>query len=196
MIRKTKYENSLGQNIIHNVIMILDFFKTAVNLKNISRQGWVDKLSLKHPESVADHSYSMAIMGMIISDLENYNSEKILKMILLHDLAESKIGDYTPNQISKENKVKIENNAYDEMISALPESIKLQYAQIWEEYQKQESPESKIVHQIDKLEMALQAKMYQKDGSSKEAVESFFKSAEEGITHPKLREILNQILQD
>ena len=103
--------------------MILDFFKTAVNLKNISRQGWIDKLSLKHPESVADHSYSMAIMGMIISDLENYNSEKILKMILLHDLAESKIGDYTPNQISKENKIKIENNAYDEMINTLPKSI-------------------------------------------------------------------------
>ena len=82
--------------------MILDFFKTAVNLKNISRQGWINKLSLKHPESVADHSYSMAIMGMVISDLENYDSEKMLKMILLHDLAESKIGDYTPNQISKE----------------------------------------------------------------------------------------------
>ena len=176
--------------------MILDFFKTAVNLKNISRQGWIDKLSLKHPESVADHSYSMAIMGMIISDLENYNSEKILKMILLHDLAESKIGDYTPNQISKENKIKIENNAYDEMISTLPESIKSQYAQIWKEYQKQESPESKIVRQIDKLEMALQAKMYQYEGSPKVSVESFFKSAEEGITHPKLKDILNQILQD
>ena len=176
--------------------MILDFFKTAVNLKNISRQGWIDKLSLKHPESVADHSYSMAIMGMIISDLENYNSEKILKMILLHDLAESKIGDYTPNQISKENKIKIENNAYDEMISTLPESIKSQYAQIWKEYQKQESPESKIVRQIDKLEMALQAKMYQNEGSPKDSVESFFKSAEEGITHPKLKDILNQILQD
>ena len=176
--------------------MILDFFKTAVNLKNISRQGWINKLSLKHPESVADHSYSMAIMGMVISDLENYNSEKILKMILLHDLAESKIGDYTPNQISKENKIKIENNAYDEIINALPDAIKLQYAQIWEEYQKQESPESKIVHQIDKLEMALQAKMYQKEGASKEAIESFFKSAENEITHPKLKEILNQILHD
>ena len=176
--------------------MIFDFFKTAVNLKNISRQGWVDKLSLKHPESVADHSYSMAIMGMIISDLENYNSEKMVKMILLHDLAESKIGDYTPNQISKENKIKIENNAYDEMISTLPESIKSQYAQIWKEYQKQESPESKIVRQIDKLEMALQAKMYQNEGSPKDSVESFFKSAEDGITHPKLKDILNQILQD
>jgi putative hydrolase of HD superfamily len=176
--------------------MILDFFKTTVNLKNISRQGWMDKLSLKHPESVADHSYSMAIMGMIISDLENYNSEKMLKMILLHDLAESKIGDYTPNQISKENKIKIENNAYDEIISTLPKAIKLQYHKIWEEYQKQESPESKIVHQIDKLEMALQAKMYQKQGSSIDAFESFFKSAENEITHPKLKDILNQILQD
>jgi putative hydrolase of HD superfamily len=176
--------------------MILDFFKTAVNLKNISRQGWINKLSLKHPESVADHSYSMAIMGMVISDLENYNSEKILKMTLLHDLAESKIGDYIPNQISKENKIKIENKAYDEIINSLPDSIKLQYAQIWEEYQKQESPESKIVHQIDKLEMALQAKMYQKEGSPKDTIESFFKSAKNEITHPKLKAILDQILQD
>jgi putative hydrolase of HD superfamily len=176
--------------------MILDFFKTAVNLKNISRQGWIDKLSIEHPESVADHSYSMAIMGMVISDLEKYDTEKIMKMILLHDLAESHIGDYTPGQIRKENKIKIENNAYDEIINTLPDIIKLQYDKIWEEYQKQESPESTIVHQIDKLEMALQAKMYQKEGAPTEAVESFFKSAESEITHPKLKEILNQILED
>ena len=77
-------------------MVILDFFKSTLNLKNIYRQGWIDKLSIEHPESVADHSYSMAIMGMVISDLENYDSEKMLKMILLHDLAESKIGDFTP----------------------------------------------------------------------------------------------------
>ena len=176
--------------------MILDFFKTAVNLKNIARQGWIDKLSIENPESVADHSYSMAIMGMVISDLENYDSEKILKMILLHDLAESKIGDYTPNQISKENKTKIENNAYDEIINMLPDAIKLQYGEIWGEYQKQESPESKIVYQIDKLEMVLQAKMYQKKGAPTEAVVSFFKSAESEITNPKLKELFYQILQD
>ncbi len=176
--------------------MILDFFKTAVNLKNIARQGWIDKLSIENPESVADHSYSMAIMGMVISDLENYDSEKILKMILLHDLAESKIGDYTPNQISKENKTKIENNAYDEIINMLPDAIKLQYGEIWGEYQKQESPESKIVYQIDKLEMVLQAKMYQKKGAPTEAVVSFFKSAESEIIHPKLKEIFQRIIQD
>ena len=176
--------------------MILDFFKTAVNLKNIARQGWIDKLSIENPESVADHSYSMAIMGMVISDLEKYDSEKMLKMILLHDLAESKIGDYTPNQISKENKTKIENNAYDEIINMLPDAIKLQYGEIWEEYQKQESPESKIVYQIDKLEMVLQAKMYQKKGAPTEAVVSFFKSAESEIIHPKLKEIFTKIIEE
>jgi putative hydrolase of HD superfamily len=151
---------------------------------------------MEHPESVADHSYSMAIMGMVISDLENYDSEKMLKMILLHYFAESKIGDYTPNQIIKENKITIENNAYDEIIDTLPDSIKLQYGTIWEEYQNQESPESIIVHQIDKLEMVLQAKMYQKGGASLEAVESFFKSAESEITHPKLKELFDQIVLD
>ena len=49
--------------------MNLDFFQTAAKLKKISRQGWIDKLSIDNPESVADHSYSMAIMSMVISDI-------------------------------------------------------------------------------------------------------------------------------
>ena len=195
MIRKLKHENSLGENNISN-IMILDFFKTAINLKNISRQGWIDKLSLKHPESVADHSYSMAIMGMLISDLENYDSEKILKMILLHDLAESKIGDYTPDEIVKDEKVRIENNAFFEITKKLPTIIKSQYDELWKEYQNHTTPESQIVHQIDKLEMALQAKTYQKEGIPKEKIESFLESARISITHPKLKELFNLIQQD
>ena len=175
---------------------LLDFFKNASNLKNISRQGWIDELSIKHPESVADHSYSMAIMAMIISDLDNYNSEKILKMVLLHDLAESKIGDFTPNKISKNEKEKLENNAFNEIIEQLPNSIKSEYDKIWKEYQNNSSLEAQIVHQIDKLEVALQAKIYQKSGLSKEDITTFLETAKSDITHPKLKDILNQILQD
>lgn len=195
MIRKLQHENSLGENNINN-IMILDFFKSAINLKNISRQGWIDKLSLKHPESVADHSYSMAIMGMIISDLENYDSEKILKMILLHDLAESKIGDYTPNEINADKKERIENNAFFEITAKLPITLKSQYDEIWTEYQNHATPESKIVHQIDKLEMALQAKTYQKEGAPKEKILPFLESVRISITHPKLKEIFTKIIED
>jgi len=175
---------------------ILDFFKDASNLKNIPRQGWIDKLSIDHPESVADHSYSMSIMAMIISDLGNYDSEKILKMVLLHDLAESKIGDFTPGQISKDEKEKIENQAFHEIIEKLPNSIKLEYAEIWKEYQNQISVESQFVHQIDRLEMALQAKMYEKSGSSKENIATFLQTAKSDITHPKLKELFTKIVED
>ena len=176
--------------------MTLDFFKIAANLKNISRQGWIDKLSLDSPESVADHSYSMAIMSMVISDLEDYNSEKILKMVLLHDLAESKIGDYTPDQISKEKKKEMENKAFFEIVSNLPDGVRTQYLKIWQEYQENNSPESKIVHQIDRFEMVLQAKLYQKEGHSKEKLYSFFESAKIDIIHPKLKELFRKILED
>ena len=176
--------------------MILDFFKTAANLKKISRQGWIDKLLLDTPESVADHSYSMALMGMVISDLGNYNSEKIIKMVLLHDLAESKIGDHTPKQLSKEKKNKLENNAFNEIIKNLPDLIKTQYLQIWQEYQENTSLESKLVHQIDKLEMVLQANIYKKDGHSQEKLESFFKSAEINITDPRLKELFTEIVKE
>ena len=176
--------------------MIIDFFKTAVNLKKVNRQGWVDKLSIDNPESVADHSYSMAIMGMVFSDLENYDSEKILKMILLHDLAESEIGDYTPGEITSEKKDELENNAFSKISENLPNPIKSQYQEIWNEYQENRTSEAMIVHQIDKLEMVLQAKSYQKQGYSKEKLQTFVESAEQEITNPKLKELFTKIIEE
>lgn len=174
--------------------MILDFFHTAANLKKIPRQGWIDKLSIDNPESVADHTFSMALMGMIFSDLENYNTEKILKIILLHDLAESITGDITPEQISKEEKTVLENNVMKKILMDLPIALQTQYGILWEEYQSNNSKEAKIVHQLDRLEMALQAKIYSKEEHSKEKLNSFFNSARNEINDPTLLELFTKIL--
>jgi len=176
--------------------MILDFFKISSNLKNIPRQGWIDKLSLKHPESVADHTYSMTMMSMIISDMENFNSEKILKMSLLHDLAESKIGDFTPEQIDSKKKIQLENNAFNEIMKTLPEKIRSSYLELWKEYQENISSEAKVIHQIDKLEMVIQAKMYQNQGHPKEKLNSFYDSAKKEITNTKLKELFTEIMSN
>lgn len=173
--------------------MILDFFHTSANLKKIPRQGWIDKLSIEKPESVADHTFSMAMMGMIISDLENYNTEKILKIILLHDLAESITGDMTPEQISKDEKTVLENKTIKKILSDLPISLQKQYRVLWDEYRLNNSKEAKIVHQLDKLEMGLQAKIYSNDGYSKEKLASFFNSARNEINDPKLSELFRKI---
>jgi putative hydrolase of HD superfamily len=133
---------------------------------------------------------------MVLSDLENYNSEKVLKMILLHDLAEAEIGDYTPGQISAVKKNELENNAISKIFENLPESVKSQYQKIWNQYQENKTPESELVHQIDKLEMVLQAKLYEKDGYSKEKLQSFIESAKQEITNPKLKELFTKIIED
>ncbi len=52
------------------------------------------------------------------------------------------------------------------------------------------------MHQIDKLEMALQAKVYEKDGHSQEKLEAFFESAKTDITDPKLKELFTEIIKD
>ena len=175
--------------------MNFEFFQTAANLKKISRQGWVEKLSIDNPESVAEHSYLMAVMSMVISDLEDCDSEKMMKMALLHDLTESKVGDHTPKQISSEEKNNLEDKAFDEIIKNLPDMLQTQYLEIWREYRENNSVESIMVHQIDKLEMALQAKIYEGEGYSKEKLETFFESARTGITNPKLKEIFTDILK-
>lgn len=172
--------------------MLLDFFNSSANLKNISRQGWIDKLSISHPESVADHTYSMAIIGMVLSDSKNYNTEKILKMILLHDLAESITGDIPPGGKTKKEKKTLENKAMIDILASLPKPLQIQYLEIWKEYQKNTSSDSKLVHQIDKFEMALQAKIYQKQ-SGFEKTKVFFESAKKEIKDPNLLKFLEQL---
>lgn len=174
----------------------IDFFQAAANLKKIKRQGWISKISVKDPESVADHTFLMAIIGMTISDHENYDTLKILKMILLHDLAESYVGDIIPEQMSKSEKYEIENKAFAEITSSLPDSMKTSYQKIWDEFQENSSDEAKLVHQIDKFEMALQAKIYQSDGYPKEKLGVFFESAKNELTDSKLKELFTKITED
>ena len=123
------------------------------------------------------------------------NSEKIIKMALLHDLTESLIGELTPEQIDKKAKEKLENNAFGKIIKNLPEQIKSKYLEIWFEYQENISPEAKLIHQIDKLEMAMQAKFYQDQGISKKDLRSFFATADARITNKHLRQLLRSFLE-
>jgi putative hydrolase of HD superfamily len=173
--------------------MILDFLQIAANLKTVPRQGWIDKLLIKTPESVADHSFLMAVMGMVLSDLEHYNTEKILKMIILHDLAESVIGDLTPEQKLKKEKKELENKTMLKILTILPNDLQDQYIILWNEFQKNESSEAKFVHQIDKLEMSLQAKIYSKKINSTEKIQPFLESAKLEINHPYLLNLFKRI---
>ena len=70
-------------------------FDIILHLKTIPRSGWQKKLGIKRPESVADHAFGVAAIAMILSDSKRLDSAKVLKMAILHDLAESLTGDLT-----------------------------------------------------------------------------------------------------
>ncbi len=173
---------------------LVEFFQTVLKLKTIHRQGWKDKLGMKEPESVADHCYSMAIMAMVLSDLKKFDTARIIKMSLLHDLAETVIGDMVPGQKSKSQKEKLENNAIKKILQNLAKKQKDEYWKLWQEYQKNTSREASLLHQIDKLEMAFQANDYRNLGFTAKQLAPFLKSAKSQITDPVLQKIFSSFL--
>jgi putative hydrolase of HD superfamily len=173
--------------------MLFDFFYLTSELKKIPRKGWKNKVGIEHPESVADHSYGTAIMAMVLSDSHKLDTEKILKMALLHDLAESITGDFTPEEISKENKKIAEGDAMKEILSKLPTNLVVEYDRIWQEYIQADTKESILLHEIDKLEMAIQAAKYSSEGFSNEKLGLFVDSAKKEIKSKELLDILDTL---
>ena len=173
--------------------MLFDFFYIVSELKKTPRRGWKEKIGITNPESVADHSFSSAVMAMVFSDLKKLDTEKMLKMALLHDLSESITGDFTPEEISKENKKEIENQTMKEILSKLPTELANKYEKIWNEFQDGTSKESTLMHEIDRLEMAIQSLKYNAEGHSKDKLALFFESAKKDIKSKEILEILDEI---
>ena len=175
--------------------MIEEFFKITTNLKKIPRKGWTTKLGISSPESVADHTFSMSTIAMVLADLQKLDTHKVLKMCLIHDIAESITGDLTPEDISKSEKIELENKTINKILSNLPEDLAKNYLAIWNEYNEKTTDEAKLVHEVDKLEMVIQGLSYANEGIEKEKLEPFVNSARIQINSKQLNEILDKLLQ-
>jgi len=177
-----------------NLRDLVKFFETTGKLKRTPRAGWVE-VGIQKPESVADHIFRTSILCMVYSDLEGLDELKLLRMALIHDLPEAIIGDLTPSRKTTRSKEK-ENSAMNQMLSLLPKEQRKKYMTDWNEYQEGKSREAKAVRQLEKLEMALQAKEYEKAESTRKSLKRFIKSAEEAIVWPQLRRLLSYILEE
>ena len=113
----------------------------------------------------------------------------------MHDLAESVTGDIIPDDMTKHEKINKENLAMKQILKNLPSNVAKPYFEIWNEYQKKSTHEAILLHDIDKLEMAFQAKFYQNEGISKEKLQQFFNVAMENIKNKNLRNILSNFIE-
>lgn len=177
-----------------NLQNLIKFLEITGILKQTERTGWVE-VGVYQPESVADHTFRTAFLCMLYADMEALDPLKLVRMALIHDLPEAVIGDLTPSQKTTESKEK-EETAISQILSLLPKNQREKYLAVWNEYQEGKTREAKTVRQLEKIEMALQAKEYQKLGSASQNLERFIKSAEEATVWPELRRLLSCVLEE
>lgn len=154
-------------------------------LKRLKRAGWVH-VGVPSPESVAAHSWGVAWLVVALCP-EELDRERALAYAVVHDLAEVRVGDITPHDgISPQDKAHRERAAMEELARSLPHVQAL-----WEAYERQADPEARFVRQLDRLDMALQAVAYAREGSPR--MEEFFRSAEAVIDDPALLPLLQAL---
>ncbi len=158
--------------------------RAAGQLKRIGRTGWV-RVGVAKPESVADHSYRVALMAMMLGDELGLDTGKLVRMALVHDLPEAVVGDITPGQMSTEEKEKRELEA---MRDLAPEGDLLE---LFKEYLAQETPEAQTLRQLDKLEMAIQAREY--ESVQDIDLSEFMDSARAEVSHERLVLLLERL---
>ena len=148
----------------------IDFLSIVGKLKRTPRTGWT-----KYPEitskveSVADHSFRIALMAFVFG-LQQQQGEgsldvqKLVTIALVHDISESIVGDITPHcGISKEEKNRLEVEAMQKFKDALGDVAGETIEALWLEYENGSSREARVVKELDKLEMLLQASEYENE---------------------------------
>jgi putative hydrolase of HD superfamily len=128
-------------------------------LKRFKRTGWFTA-GVPAPESVADHSFRVALLALVLSRGADppLDRERCVAMALVHDLAESIVGDITPyDGVTTAEKHRRERGAMERLSAMLGDDEVLR---LWEEYQAAETAEARLVKDLDKLETVLQAAEY------------------------------------
>lgn len=163
------------------------------HLKQLYRQGWLRVgIPPERCESVAEHSLGVALLCLFIADtwFPEADGAKVVRIALLHDLGEARVGDITPHDgVSHGQKHALERQAMEQILRGLPRGA--EYLALWEEYEQGTSFEARLVRQVDRLEMALQACVYEHQGFGD--LTQFFASAEKALESPELRAVLAEL---
>jgi putative hydrolase of HD superfamily len=176
-----------------NVSPLVQAYLELNQLKLLYRQGWLRHgLPPEQCESVAEHIYGMVMLVWWIIDgySLDLDRERVLRMVLVHELGEIYTGDIIPG-----DQVAVEEKHARELESLWQVAGKLgggrEYLALWEEFEAGETREARFVRQVDRLEMAFQAAVYEQQGIP---AGEFFASAEAALVDPLLREIFDQLL--
>ena len=154
---KNKYESAMR------------FYLLATQLKYAIRSGWNDKhwnVDEKLRERTGSHIYGTCILAIsLASEFElDIDLDKVLKMLILHEIGEVIIGDITPaDGIPPEEKMRIEHEAIVKVVGDL--ASKDEIISLLFEFDDKKTPEAKFAYCCDKFDAVAQAKVYEDIGA-------------------------------
>ncbi len=131
---------------------------------------------MDNAESISDHMYRMSIITMLApqSLASRLNIPHCTKMALVHDMAESLVGDITPvDGIPVAEKHRREAQTMDFLTEKLLGTSTGLFRQgkdirtIWQEYEDSRTLEAVFVHDVDKIELLLQMMEYERASDGK-----------------------------
>ena len=121
--------------------------------KFIGGQTWLTGATRK--ENDAEHAWHMAVMTVLLSEYANEEIDvlRTMTMLLIHDLVEIYAGDtYAYDEEGKKTQKRRELVAADRLFQMLPEDQGKKFREIWEEFEAENTPESRFARTMDNLQ--------------------------------------------
>jgi putative hydrolase of HD superfamily len=171
-------------------------------LKRLERTGWTLRGLPYGTESVAAHSFGVTVVAMLLADKIRIRGldldiERVVKMALIHDWAETRIGDMpktATNYFGAEIRKKAEREAFDDIVFDLGAAAS-EYKNMYQDYEQRDSVEARLVKAADVIDLLIQA--YALERSGVKGLDEFWEVAHQADFQlpPDAHEVVTELIQ-
>ena len=146
----------------HPLAGVASFLFEMGHLKRVPRSGWL-LLGVPKPETIAEHSFRVGIIGMALAALEGADVGRTSALCLLHDAHETRIGD-VPSVGRAYVTTAAPEAVSSHQTAGMPDSAAKAFQELTAEFEAGQTIEAQVARDADKLETLLQAVEYQAQG--------------------------------